>query len=142
MCVFCRIAGGEVSAHVVLEDDTCIAFLDHRPLFVGHSLLIPKVHHETLSDLPDELVVPLFSASRLLARAMEEVLEADGSFVAINNKVSQSVAHLHVHVVPRRKKDGLRGFFWPRTRYEGDQEMAEVAATLRRGVDELSSNRS
>lgn len=138
MCVFCEIARGEVPAHVVLEDDACIAFLDHRPLFAGHSLLIPREHRETLADLPGHLVAPLFSAARLLAVAMEEVLEAEGSFVAVNNKVSQSVAHLHVHVVPRRRKDGLRGFFWPRTKYGNEREMAEIAATLRRGVEELS----
>jgi histidine triad (HIT) family protein len=142
MCVFCGIARGDVEAHVVLEDDACLAFLDHRPLFAGHSLLIPKQHHETLADLPDDLVAPLLLDARLLARAMEEALHADGSFVAINNKVSQSVAHLHVHVVPRRRKDGLRGFFWPRTKYGDEHEMAEVAATLRRGVSDLSGSGS
>ena len=136
-CAFCRILGGEVDAHVVLEDDDTLAFLDHRPLFPGHVLLMPREHVETLPDLPDELVAPLFSNARLLARAMEEGLGADGSFVAINNRVSQSVPHLHVHVVPRRRKDGLRGFFWPRHKYESDEQATEVAARLRETVQTL-----
>ncbi len=139
MCVFCGIARGEKPAHVVLERDCCLAFLDVRPLFEGHCLLIPKDHYETLADVPDSLVTPLFSAARLLATAMERVLGAEGSFVAINNKVSQSVPHLHVHVVPRRRKDGLRGFFWPRTKYEDEHAMAEVAARLRDGVAGLAA---
>ena len=138
-CAFCRILGGEVDAHVVLEDDDTLAFLDHRPLFPGHVLLMPREHVETLPDLPDELVAPLFSNARLLARAMEEGLGADGSFVAINNRVSQSVPHLHVHIVPRRWKDGLRGFFWPRHKYESEAQAAEVAARLRDAVDSLRS---
>jgi histidine triad (HIT) family protein len=142
MCVFCAIARGEIEAHTVFEDACCIAFLDHRPLFAGHSLLVPKEHYETLTDLPADLVTPLFSAARLIATAMEKVLGAHGSFVAINNKVSQSVAHVHVHVVPRRRKDGLRGFFWPRTSYADESEMAVIAAKLRRGVEELSGSGS
>ena len=138
MCVFCGIARGEVPAHVVLEQERCLAFLDSRHLFAGHSLLIPRAHHETLADLPDDMLAPFFSSARLLATAMEQVLGAEGSFLAINNKVSQSVAHLHLHVVPRRRKDGLRGFFWPRTRYRDEREMEEVAAKLRAGVAELS----
>ena len=137
MCVFCAIARHEAPAHVVLEDDACLAFLDTRPLFPGHTLLIPKDHFETLADLPDELLAPFLSAARLLAVAVETVLDAEGSFVAINNKVSQSVPHLHAHVVPRRRKDGLRGFFWPRTKYRDDREMAEVARTLRNGIASL-----
>ena len=136
-CAFCRILGGEVDAHVVLEDDDTLAFLDHRPLFPGHVLLMPREHVETLPDLPDELVAPLFSNARLLARAMEEGLGADGSFVAINNRVSQSVPHLHVHIVPRRWKDGLRGFFWPRHKYESEAQAAEIAGRLREAVDAL-----
>ena len=114
-----------------------IAFLDHRPLFEGHTLLIPRQHFETLTDLPPGLIEPLFGAARLLARVMEETLGAEGSFVAMNNRVSQSVAHLHVHVVPRRRKDGLRGFFWPRTRYASEQEMAEVGDRLRAASERL-----
>jgi histidine triad (HIT) family protein len=137
-CAFCRIARGEADqALVVLEDDLTLGFLDHRPLFPGHTLLIPRAHIETLPDLPDDLLLPLFSNARLLARVMEEGLGAEGSFVAINNRVSQSVPHLHVHVVPRRRKDGLRGFFWPRHKYESDAEAAQVAQTLREAVATL-----
>ena len=136
MCVFCDIAAGRAEAEIVLEDDRCIAFLDFRPIFPGHTLLIPREHHETLPDLPDELLEPLFANARLLAGIMETALDAQGSFVAMNNKVSQSVAHLHVHVVPRRRKDGLRGFFWPRNRYSSPDEMARVAALLRNAIAE------
>lgn len=134
MCVFCDIVAGEAPAHVVFDDEVSVGFLDLRPLFPGHTLLAPKVHVETFADLPDELLVPYFSAARLLSRAMEEVLDAQGSFVAMNNKVSQSVPHLHIHVVPRRRKDGLRGFFWPRSKYASEDEMAGVAASLRAGI--------
>jgi histidine triad (HIT) family protein len=109
---------------MVLEDESCLAFLDHRPLFPGHCLLIPRAHHETLADLPAELIEPLFAAAQILSLAVERAMDAEGSFVAMNNRVSQSVPHLHVHVVPRRRKDGLRGFFWPRQRYP-DRETAE-----------------
>ena len=130
-CVFCSIASGELDADVVLDDDVAIAFLDHRPVFKGHTLLAPRAHHETLADLPSELVGPFFARAQRLARAVEAGLDADGTFVAINNKVSQSVPHLHVHVVPRRRKDGLRGFFWPRTKYAGDDEMNDYADRIR-----------
>jgi histidine triad (HIT) family protein len=130
-CVFCSIASGELDADVVLDDDVAIAFLDHRPVFKGHTLLAPRAHHETLADLPSELVGPFFARAQLLARAVEAGLDADGTFVAINNKVSQSVPHLHVHVVPRRRRDGLRGFFWPRTKYAGDDEMNDYADRIR-----------
>jgi histidine triad (HIT) family protein len=131
MCSFCAIAAKEKPAVIVLEEQEMIAFLDYRPLFSGHSLLIPRRHYETMSDLPAGLIGPLFEGARRLARAMEEGLRATGSFVAVNNKVSQSVPHVHVHVVPRRPKDGLRGFFWPRTRYDSDEQAQEVAALLR-----------
>jgi histidine triad (HIT) family protein len=135
MCVFCDIASGSSAAHIVFEDDVSLAFLDHRPLFPGHSLLIPRAHHETLADLPDELVAPLFRNARLLSEQIPKVMGAVGSFVALNNVVSQSVPHLHVHVVPRRPKDGLRGFFWPRMKYKGgEEEMAEVADAIRSAV--------
>jgi histidine triad (HIT) family protein len=130
-CVFCSIASGDLDAHVVLDDDVAIAFLDHRPVFKGHCLLAPRAHHETLSDLPAELVGPFFARAQLLARAVESSLEADGTFVGINNKVSQSVPHLHAHIVPRRRKDGLRGFFWPRTKYESEDEMRDYAERIR-----------
>ncbi|HEX8771882.1 MAG TPA: HIT family protein, partial [Acidimicrobiales bacterium] len=116
-CVFCRVISGEVAAHIVVDDELAVAFLDHRPLFPGHCLLVPRRHHETLTDLPAEVVGPFFAVAQRLARAVESGMDADGTFVALNNKVSQSVAHLHVHVVPRRRKDGLRGFFWPRQKY-------------------------
>ena len=136
-CAFCRIVGGEVDAHVVLDDDETLAFLDHRPLFPGHVLLVPRAHIETLTDLPDELLSPFFSNARLLARAMEEGLGADGSFVAINNRVSQSVPHLHAHIVPRRRKDGLRGFFWPRQKYGSDEELAETHDAVKAAIERL-----
>ncbi len=103
------------------EDKFTLAFLDHRPLFPGHCLLIPKTHYETLPDLPRELIEPLFSAAQRLALAVETGMQAEGSFVALNNRVSQSVPHLHIHIVPRRKKDGLKGFFWPRRHYESQE---------------------
>jgi histidine triad (HIT) family protein len=138
-CIFCQIVAGEVPAHVVLDDEVCLAFLDMRPVFPGHVLLIPKAHHETLVDLPPELVEPLFSRARLLAAAVPAAVDAVGTFVAVNNKVSQSVPHIHVHVVPRRPKDGLRGFFWPRQKYEGgDDEMASVAEAIRSAAADLT----
>ena len=137
-CPFCRVAAGEEAGHVVFEDEISIAFLDHRPLFPGHSLLIPREHHETLADLPDGLIEPLFANARLLSVAIPEAMGKPGSFVALNNVVSQSVPHLHVHVVPRKPKDGLRGFFWPRSKYGSEREMREVATTVRRAVDRLT----
>ena len=135
-CAFCAIVAGRES-HVVLDDDECLAFLDHRPVFPGHCLLVPKEHHETLADLPPARVAPLFLRARALAVAVERGMEADGSFVAINNRVSQSVPHLHVHIVPRRKKDGLRGFFWPRLRYESPEAMRDAQARIRGALDRL-----
>ncbi len=139
-CAFCRIVRGEQPAHVVLDDELFVAFLDHRPLFPGHCLLVPRAHHETLTDLPQALVAPLFAAARLLARAVEQAFGADGSFVAINNRVSQSVPHLHVHVVPRRFHDGLRGFFWPRHRYKDEQDAIAARDALARAIAELRSS--
>lgn len=138
-CLFCAIAAGEVPAHVVHADNVTVAFLDHRPLFEGHTLLVPREHHETLADLPGELVEPLFTQAQRLSLAMETGLGAAGSFVAVNNRVSQSVAHLHIHVVPRSRKDGLRGFFWPRTKYANDERAAEVADRLRLALRESGS---
>ena len=133
-CLFCRIAGGQVPAHVVWSDDTFVAFLDHRPLFHGHTLLIPRAHVDTLLDAPADLLGPLAAATQHLSVAVRDAMDAEGVFNAVNNVVSQSVPHLHVHVVPRRRKDGLRGFFWPRTTYSGDEEAAEVAARIARHV--------
>jgi histidine triad (HIT) family protein len=139
-CAFCRIAGGETDAHVVFEDEVSLAFLDKRPLFPGHVLLIPRQHHEAIWDLPDELVRPLFTNARLLSRAVREAMGAQGAFVAANNVVSQSVPHFHVHVVPRNRKDGLRGFFWPRTKYGDEEEAAAAADAIRRAVAAISDD--
>jgi len=130
-CLFCEIVRGERPAHVVLDEEDVFAFLDIRPLFPGHTLLVPRAHHETLADLPGSTVQPLFTAAQRLSVAMEDALGAAGSFVAVNNRVSQSVPHLHVHVVPRNRKDGLRGFFWPRTKYASDDDASAVASRLR-----------
>jgi len=135
-CLFCRVVSGDLPAHVVYEDTLNVAFLDHRPLFPGHALVVPRAHVETLIDLPSAAVAPLFAAVQVLARAVERGLGAAGSFVAVNNRVSQSVPHLHVHVVPRRPKDGLKGFFWPRGRYRDEAEAADIAARLRAAVAE------
>ena len=125
-CIFCKIVSGELAAPIVLDEEHVLAFLDHRPLFPGHCLLVSKTHYETLADLPQDLIGTFFSAVQRLSRAVEGALKADGVFVAINNRVSQSVPHLHVHVVPRRRKDGLKGFFWPRQNYK-DEETREAA---------------
>mgnify|MGYP000415610332 CR=1 FL=1 len=130
-CSFCAIAGGEGAAHVVLDDERFVAFLDVRPLFPGHALLIPREHHQTLADLPGGLIGPMFERAQRLSVAVRDAAGAQGSFVALNNVVSQSVPHLHVHVVPRVKGDGLRGFFWPRTKYGADAEAAAMAARVR-----------
>jgi histidine triad (HIT) family protein len=130
-CIFCSIIAGDTEAEIVYADPGAVAFLDHRPLFHGHVLLCPREHHETLADLPAEQVEPLFLLARRLSVAVRDAMGAKGSFVAINNAVSQSVPHLHVHVVPRTKGDGLRGFFWPRTKYEAEDELAAAGAAIR-----------
>jgi histidine triad (HIT) family protein len=132
--VFCAIARGERGAHIVLDDDAVLAFLDARPVFKGHTLLIPRAHLPAFADLPADLIGPFFSRAKQLARAMEDGLGAAGSFVAMNNRISQSVPHLHVHVVPRNRKDGLRGFFWPRVSYHSDDEAREYAGRLRAAI--------
>jgi histidine triad (HIT) family protein len=134
-CRFCQIIAGDEAAHVVFEDERTLAFLDNRPLFPGHSLLVPRDHHQTLADLPGELIDPLFANARLLSAAIPKAMDKPGSFVALNNVVSQSVPHLHVHVVPRKPKDGLRGFFWPRTKYSSEEEMRDVAERVREAVE-------
>ena len=136
-CAFCRVVRGEAPSHVVLADEISLGFLDHRPLFRGHCLLVPREHVPTLADLPAAAVGPFFANVQLLARAVELGLGAEGSFVAVNNRISQSVPHLHVHVVPRRRQDGLRGFFWPRQRYASDAEMARAGELLRSAVAQL-----
>jgi histidine triad (HIT) family protein len=139
-CAFCEIVAGRQAAHIVASDDLTLAFLDVRPLFPGHTLLVPRRHHETLADLPPDDVGPYFARAQRLAQAMEDGLGAAGSFVAINNRVSQSVPHLHTHVVPRNRKDGLRGFFWPRGRYADDAEAAAVAGRLRSALSGLEAH--
>jgi len=129
-CLFDRIVAGLLAAPVVFEDQCSLAFLDHRPVFPGHTLLISKEHFETLADLPARLIQPFFANAQLLACAVEEALGADGTFVAINNRVSQSVPHLHLHIVPRRKKDGLRGFFWPRQPYPDPVEAERIRKNI------------
>ena len=131
-CVFCAIVAGELPAHVVAETEHTVAFLDQRPLFPGHTLVVPRAHVVTLRDLAPALLTPYFTEVQRIAGAVQDGLDADGTFVAENNVVSQSVPHLHVHVVPRRRKDGLRGFFWPRQRYADDAEAAAVADRIRR----------
>ncbi|MHB2017027.1 MAG: HIT family protein [Candidatus Xenobia bacterium] len=131
ICVFCSIVAGTWPAVIVATDAHTVSFLDHRPLFPGHTLVVPRPHVVTLPDLPPDLIAPLFAQARRMASAMEQGLGAEGSFVALNNRVSQSVPHLHVHVVPRRRKDGLKGFFWPRHSYASPVEMEETAARLR-----------
>ena len=133
-CLFCRIVAGSEPAAIVLDDDEAVAFLDTRPLFVGHTLVVPRRHHATLVDLPADAVDPLFRRVRRLAAAVGDAFDAPGTFVAMNNTVSQSVPHLHVHVVPRRPKDGLRGFFWPRTRYADPEHMDATAARIREAL--------
>ena len=134
MCIFCDIVAGELDAETVFEDETTLAFLDIRPVFPGHTLLIPKAHVPTLGDLPDDAIQPLFANARMLSRAVPIALEAEGTFVALNNVVSQSVPHLHVHIVPRRRKDGLRGFFWPRNSYDSSEHVERVASALRTAI--------
>ncbi|MFQ5753494.1 MAG: HIT family protein, partial [bacterium] len=124
-CAFCDIVSGDTPAHIVFEDNLSLAFLDKRPLFPGHCLLVPKKHFSTLVDLDASLITPLFLNARMLAAAVEKAMGAEGTFVAINNKVSQSVPHMHIHVVPKKKKDGLKGFFWPRNPYKEDKHIAE-----------------
>ena len=131
MCVFCDIVSGKQAAEVVFENDDCLVFLDIRPLFPGHCLVIPRKHVETLPELPPASLGPLFGCVQMVARALPEALDAAGTFVAINNKVSQSVPHLHVHVVPRRFKDGLKGFFWPRQGYDDDAHVKRVFEAIR-----------
>ncbi|MBK5227347.1 MAG: HIT family protein [Actinobacteria bacterium] len=131
MCVFCDIAAGDVPATIVFEDDATLAFLDLRPLFPGHVLVVPKEHIETLAELPSEAIAPFFGSVQKLAVAVEAAMDAKGTFVAINNKVSQSVPHLHVHVVPRRPKDGLKGFFWPRHKYKDEAHIEAAASSIR-----------
>jgi histidine triad (HIT) family protein len=130
-CLFCSIVAGTTAAHVVVDEPGVVAFLDVRPVFKGHTLVVPRAHRDTLLDLDADEVAALFGAAQRLAGAVERALDAGGAWVSVNNRVSQSVPHVHVHVVPRTKGDGLRGFFWPRTKYDGDDEAASYARRLR-----------
>ncbi len=134
-CVFCEIVAGRAPAHFVVDESACVAFLDTRPIFPGHVLVVPRAHHETLVDLPPDDVAILFGTARRVCAALERALGAEGTFVGMNNRISQSVPHAHVHVVPRRKGDGLRGFFWPRQKYASDALAAEIAARIRAAVE-------
>jgi histidine triad (HIT) family protein len=136
-CAFCAIIAGGGDGHVVFEDEVSLAFLDNRPLFPGHVLLVPRAHYEAIWDLPDELVGPLFLNARLLAVAVRDATDSAGAFVAANNIVSQSVPHFHIHVVPRNRRDGLRGFFWPRRKYASEAEAEAAAKSVREAVERL-----
>ena len=136
-CLFCSIVAGETPAVIVLDTPEVVAFLDHRPLFPGHTLVAPRRHVETLRDLDDATRGVLFAEVQRVATAVQDAMGAEGSFVAMNNVVSQSVPHLHVHAVPRNRKDGLRGFFWPRSRYADDAEAEAAAASIRAALDEI-----
>jgi histidine triad (HIT) family protein len=129
-CIFCSIINGEAPGYIVYEDELCIAFLDITPLFEGHVLLLPKQHIETLMELPDELTAPLFNTAKRLSSSVQTAMDSQGIFVANNNVISQSVPHLHIHIVPRNKKDGLYGFFYPRKAYRDEEHMKEVAARI------------
>jgi histidine triad (HIT) family protein len=133
-CIFCAIVAGRAPSYRVFEDAICVAFLDTRPLFPGHTLIVPRAHRPTLADLPRSELEPLLYGAQLVSRALDEALGAEGTFVAMNDRVSQSVPHVHVHAVPRRKRDGLRGFFWPRHKYASDAEAEGIAAKLREAV--------
>lgn len=136
-CVFCRIVSGQVPSYTVFEDQSSVAFLDHRPLFPGHCLLVSKVHYETFLDLPVGLIAPLFANAQRLTRAVERAMQSEGSLIAINNRVSQSVPHFHLHIVPRRKKDGLKGFFWPRQPYKSQEAMLQAQAAIQSALAQL-----
>jgi histidine triad (HIT) family protein len=138
-CIFCKIVARDLQAFLVFEDHISLAFLDHRPLFAGHCLLVPKGHYETLADLPTKLIGLFFENAQLLARAVETALQAQGSFVAMNNKISQSVPHLHIHIVPRRKGDGLKGFFWPRTKYANESDMVNVQINIKTELSRINN---
>ncbi len=136
-CVFCEIATGSRAACIVHENEDVIAFLDDHPLFPGHVLLCPREHYVTLTDVPENLAGPLMETTQLLARAVESAVDAEGTFIAINNRVSQTVPHLHIHIVPRRRRDGLRGFFWPRQKYQDELAREAVRDAIEREVQKL-----
>jgi len=136
-CIFCKIIKGDAEGYIVFEDDISIAFLDVRPLNPGHCLLVPRGHYETLMDIPDELIAPLFQNAKLISKAIEVGLEAQGIFVGINNRVSQSVPHLHIHIVPRNRGDNLKGFFWPRYPYKDRETILDIQNRIRGAINRL-----
>lgn len=138
-CIFCKLSSGELPAHLVYQDANSYAFLDNEPLFPGHVLLSPRAHYETLADLPMDLIGPIFTTAQLIAKAVETALGAEGTFVAINNRVSQTVPHMHIHIVPRRRRDGLKGFFWPRHDYQDDSARETVRDAIEREIQKLLS---
>src|ERR1700681_1640863 len=138
-CAFCKILRDPAGNDIVYENESSLAFLDHRPLFPGHCLVIPKIHLETIHDLPDSLLAPFFSAVKMLAAAIEQAMQAQGTFIAANNRISQSVPHFHVHVVPRKKSDALKGFFWPRGKYKTQEEIASVVGALRSAIADVQN---
>lgn len=137
-CLFCRMIQGDVATPMVYESEVAFAFLDHRPLFLGHCLVLPRRHIETLTVMPGEILGPFFGEVQLVTRAVQTAMEAQGTFVAMNNRISQSVPHLHVHVVPRNRGDGLRGFFWPRTRYGSADEEERTRALIQETIRALT----
>lgn len=139
-CVFCRIVAGETDAFRVYEDESAIVFLDHTPMFAGHCLVCPKQHYETLMDVPAGTAGALMAVTQLIARAVELGLKAEGSLIAVNNRISQSVPHVHVHVIPRRRGDGLKGFFWPRRPYRDRSQAMETQMAIQSAVTYLRSN--
>jgi histidine triad (HIT) family protein len=136
-CLFCRIAAGALPAQVVFEDEHTMAFLDHIPVFPGHTLVIPKRHVDTMLDLPPELTPPIMATTKLVSQAVEQGLGAEGSFVCVNVKVSQTVPHLHVHVMPRSRGDGMKGFFWPRRPYPSEEAREQTRSALADAVRKI-----
>jgi histidine triad (HIT) family protein len=136
-CKFCKIVQGDLDSFVVFDDDISVGILDHRPLFPGHVLLIPKMHYITVGDLPEDLVGLFFTTVQLLSKAVEQGMQSQGTFIGMNNRVSQSVPHLHVHIVPRNKGDGLRGFFWPRQKYWSEEHKREVRRIISEAISKL-----
>ncbi len=139
LCIFCKIAAGGLPAAIVHESPESIAFLDSHPLFPGHVLLAPREHYETLMDLPVGMAGPMMRMMQTIAKAVETAMHAEGTFIAINNRVSQTVPHLHIHIVPRRRRDGLKGFFWPRHQYESEAAREEVRDSIQREIGKLLS---
>jgi histidine triad (HIT) family protein len=139
-CAFCKILLDKTDGYRVFEDQHTLTFLDHRPLFPGHCLLIPRNHFETVADLPDSLLKPIFSSVQMLAGAVQQAMSAEGIFIGANNRVSQSVPHFHVHIVPRRKGDGLKGFFWPRRKYSSAEEISGVLKALHTAIADIQKN--